>query len=1064
MRRPRRVRPDAAAAEWCVRQGGLAGTAAFRRRRQARQATDAAASRGRLAGTLDALPDAYLELDRDGICIDAHVRHSALFAGHLAPLTGHDIRSLLAPEPAAVLMAALGAAGAQGNDLGRILRIEADGQAHWFELAVTVRPGTHGGATRFIVLARDITARREADLDQARHHDLLEDEVARRTADLAIAIEEEAAILDSASVGIVVMKGRRIVRANRRMDEMFGYDPGEQIGQFTRIWYCTDEDWAATGQEVREQVWRGLTHQRIQEVRRRDGSRFWARMSGRAIDMTDPAKGMVGIIEDITAERAAAEEMKRARALAEEAVRVKSDFLANMSHEIRTPMNAIVGMAYLTLQTSLTERQRDYLTKIQAASQHLLGIINDILDISKIEAGKLVIEHVGFSLDRVLDNVTGLIAEKTAEKGLELIVDVAGNVPGELIGDPLRLGQILINFANNAVKFTERGEVTIRVRLAEMLEEGPCLRFSVTDTGIGITDDQRGRLFRSFEQADSSTTRKFGGTGLGLAISKRLAELMGGEVGVDSIPGVGSTFWFTARLGRGAAQPRRLVPRADLAGRPVLVVDDNPNARDVLADMLRRMGLAVTAVDSGRAAVAAVRDAEARGAPFAVVFLDWQMPDRDGVATAGDIRDLRLAEPPRLVIVTAYGREELIRSAGSVDIRDVLIKPVTASLLFDTVVRLLAGEDAGERAANGGPAPPSPPAAELATIAGARILLAEDNDLNQQVATEMLAQAGFVVEVADNGAIAVEKVTAGAYDLVLMDMQMPVMDGLTATRAIRELPDLAWLPIVAMTANAMSGDRERCLEAGMQDHVAKPIDPALLWATLLRWIKPRRGGAAMVAGETAGVADAVAGPAMVMRRLAGIAELDVPVGVRNALGRETLYIALLGKFISGQGEFPAHVASALADADWISAERLAHTLKGVAAQIGAHGVSELAARFELAVRSRERLVVMVPLQAEITRRLTALVKAIAAALPDAHSVPALVSVDPAELQAICARLARELADDDFTANQTLDAHEAQLRAGLGHRFPVLAEAVRSFDFGQALSCLTEAAASLDIDL
>ncbi len=1059
MRRSRRVRSDSGSAEWRVRQGGLAGTTAFRRRRLARHPTDAADAREQLAGTLDALPDAYLELDRDGLCLDAHVRHSALFADQPAPLAGHDIRTLLAPEPAAILTAALAAAAAHGSDQGRTLQIEAGGQTHWFELAVTARPGA--GTMRFIVLARDITARRQADLDQS---NLLEAEVARRTADLATAIEEEAAILDSASVGIVVLKDRRIVRTNRRMDEMFGYAPGEQVGQFTRIWYCSEEDWAETGQEVRTQVWRGQTHQRVQEVRRRDGSRFWARMSGRAIDAADPTKGMVGIIEDITAERAAAEEMQRARALAEEAVRVKSDFLANMSHEIRTPMNAIVGMAYLTLQTSLTGRQRDYLTKIQAASQHLLGIINDILDISKIEAGKLVIEHVGFSLDRVLDNVTGLIAEKTAEKGLELIVDVADNVPGELVGDPLRLGQILINFANNAVKFTERGEVTIRVRLAEMRDDGPCLRLSVTDTGIGITDDQRGRLFRSFEQADSSTTRKFGGTGLGLAISKRLAELMGGEVGVDSIPGVGSTFWFTACFGRGAAQPRRLVPRADLAGRPVLVVDDNPNARDVLADMLRRMGFAVTAVDSGRAALHAVRDAETRGAPFAVVFLDWQMPDRDGIATAGDIRDLKLAEPPRLVIVTAYGREELIRSAGSVDIHDVLIKPVTASLLFDTVLRLLAGEDAGERAAAAGTAPPPLPAAELGAIAGARILLVEDNDLNQQVATEMLAHAGFVVDVADNGAVAVEKVSAGAYDLVLMDMQMPVMDGLTATRAIREQPDLAWLPIVAMTANAMSGDRERCLAAGMQDHVAKPIDPATLWATLLRWIKPRSGTAAPAAGARAEAEAPATGTGAVIARLAAITELDVPAGVRNALGRESLYIALLGKFVSGQGDFPANVTSALQDVDWLSAERLAHTLKGVAAQIGAYGLSELVARFELAVRKRERLVVMVPLQAEISRRLTALVAAIVAALPGERRLPAPVAVDQDELQAACARLARELADDDFSANQTLDAHEAMLRAGLGHRFPVLAEAVRSFDFGLALSCLTEAAASLDIPI
>ncbi|WP_374246464.1 response regulator [Zoogloea sp.] len=1048
----RRIRSLTAPAGWRGPKRGLAGAATFRRRRRPPGGEPGAAGR-RLADTLDALPDAYLEVRGGGLCLDAHVCHSALFAGGPAPLAGCDLRTRLAPAPAAELMAALAGAAAHGSDAGRILRIDDDeGGTHWFELSATARPGG-----RFVVLARDVSARHRADEEQARLSRRLEAEVARRTADLAAAIEEEAAILDSASVGIVVMKDRRIVRTNRRMDEMFGYPAGAQVGQPTRIWYGNDDDWAAVGDEVREQVWRGQTHQCVQALRRCDGSRFWARMSGRAIDAADPAKGMVGIVEDITAERAAVEALQRARALAEEAVRVKSDFLANMSHEIRTPMNAIVGMAYLTLQTRLTGRQRDYLTKIQTASQHLLGIINDILDISKIEAGKLSIEHVGFSLDRVLDNVTGLIAGKTADKGLELVVDVADAVPDALVGDPLRLGQILINFANNAVKFTERGEVTIRVRLAEASADGVCLRFAVSDTGIGITDEQRSRLFRSFEQADSSTTRKYGGTGLGLAISKRLAELMGGEVGVDSIPGVGSTFWFTARLGRGVAAPRRVLPRAELAGRAMLVVDDNPNAREVLADMLRRMGFAVEAVDSGAAAVRAVQAADASGKPFAVVFLDWQMPDRDGIATAGDIRRLPLADPPRLAIVTAYGREELIRSAGGADIRDVLVKPVNASLLFDTVVRLLADEGLGE-AEPGEAAPASLPAPDLGSIAGARVLLVEDNELNRQVATELLAHAGLAVEVAENGAVAVARVVSGAYDLVLMDMQMPVMDGLTATRAIRANPDLAWLPIVAMTANAMSGDRERCLAAGMQDHVAKPIDPPSLWAALLRWIKPRAG----LHAQPAGAARPGAERDDAIRRLRGVAGLDVPTGVRNALGREGLYVALLGKFVAGQRDFPAHVASALAELDWTSAERLAHTLKGVAAQVGAHGLAELAGRFEQALRARERLAVTVPLQAEISRCLGELVTAIAAALPGEPGAPPPVAVDRDALRAVCMQLLQELAHDDFAAGRTLDAHEALLRTGLGHRFPVLAEAVRVFDFGLALRCLSEAVANLGL--
>ncbi|WP_374262102.1 response regulator, partial [Zoogloea sp.] len=831
----------------------------------------AEAAREQLAETLDALPDLYFELDADGLYLDVHTGQDGLLAAPRQTLAGRRVDEVLPPEAARTVHEALAAAACRGSDYGRCFALDMAGAEHWFELSVTRARARPDLPARFIVLSRDISVRKQADLDRARYRSHLEEEVARRTADLAAAIEEQEAIFDSASVGIVLLKARRIVRTNRRMDEMFGYPAGAQVGQATRIWYASDADWAAVGEEVASLVWAGRTHRRELEVQRRDGSRFWVRMSGRAIDLAQPEKGMVGIIEDITAERAAAEEMQRARQLAEEAARVKADFLANMSHEIRTPMNAIVGMAYLTLRTGLTERQRGYVEKIQVASQHLLGIINDILDFSKIEAGKLVVEHVPFTLDRVLDNVAGLIAGKTAEKELELIVDVADEVPNALVGDPLRVGQILINFANNAVKFTARGEVAIRVTRVADCAGDVMLRFAVSDTGIGIADDQRGRLFRSFEQADTSTTRKYGGTGLGLAISKRLAELMGGEVGFDSTLGFGSTFWFTVRLGRGAAQPRRFVPHADLVGRRMLVVDDNAHARDVLGEMLRRMSFAVTAVESGAAALDEIVRAERAGAPFAVVFLDWQMPERDGIATAGDIRALGLLQPPALVIVTAYGRDELIDAAEHAQIRDVLIKPVTASQLFDTVVRLLS--DAGADMPRPGAVEPAPLAADLAPIAGARILLVEDNELNQHVATEMLSQAGLEVDVAENGAVALEQVARHDYALVLMDMQMPVMDGLTATREIRRQPDLAWLPIVAMTANAMSGDRDRCLAAGMQDHIAKPIDPAQLWSVLRRWIAPRQVPAPMRP-------PAAPAPAGALPTLRDIEGLDVAAGVR----------------------------------------------------------------------------------------------------------------------------------------------------------------------------------------
>ncbi|MCJ0763843.1 response regulator [Variovorax terrae] len=537
---------------------------------------------------------------------------------------------------------------------------------------------------------------------------------------------------------------------------------------------------------------------------------------------------------DIQHEAAAAS--REARDAAEEATRAKSQFLANMSHEIRTPMNAMLGMTQLALKGPLDTRQRGYLEKSLQAGRHLLGILNDILDLSKIEAGKLAVDSVDFELEQVLSGVGDLVNEKAGAKGLEVVIDVDEHVPKMLQGDPMRLGQVLMNLANNAVKFTDQGEVAITVRVAQETADGVVLRFAVTDTGIGLSPEQQERMFQSFEQADASTTRRFGGTGLGLAISRHLTGLMGGEIGVESALGEGATFWFTARFGRSAQRARALVTNGGLKGRRILVVDDSARARAVIVDMLLRMKFEVVQADAGRAALALVAQADAQGRPFDLVLLDWQMPEMDGIEAARELARLPLGRRPEVLLVTAFNREEVISGARAAGVREVLIKPVSPSLVFDALVGALgrgpARPPAG-RAAAGEPA-------AAAAYDAARVLLVEDNPANQEVVVGLLELRGIQVDVAGNGQQALERLQAapdGTWDLVFMDLQMPVMDGITATQAIRQLERYRALPVVAMTANALVGDRERCLAAGMDDHVAKPIDEEQLLAVLARWLR-----------------------------------------------------------------------------------------------------------------------------------------------------------------------------------------------------------------------------------
>ncbi len=856
-------------------------------------------------------------------------------------------------------------------------------------------------------------------------------------------------ITESAIDGIVSIDTHGTVQSfNKAAETLFGYTKEEVLGKNVNI-LVPEPHHSAHDQYLVNYLRTGIPKvigKTVEtEAVRKDGTFFPVSLRVGEIKFKQ-RRIFTALLQDITERKLVENTLIAAKEKAEEAAKTKSDFLANMSHEIRTPMNAIIGMSHLALQGELTPKARNYVEKVNRSAEMLLGIINDILDFSKIESHKLQMEEVPFLLCNVFEDLVNLVEVNAKNKGVELMYWVDESASGQLVGDPLRLGQILLNLVSNAIKFTQnKGEVVIEVKTEDENEQFARLHFSVRDSGIGMTPAQLEKLFIPFTQADSSTTREYGGTGLGLAISKKLTELMDGEIWAESREGEGSTFHFTARFNKQRRQelPANVRKDALLSGLKILLVDDNSTSRLILTKILRSFGCTVEETNSAEEAlelIAQHRTIE----PFDLILSDWKMQGMDGVEMVRTIQnDPEIVRQPSIIMITAHGMYEASEAAKGLDIRHFITKPVNFSKVHDAIVEVISDSGAIETSADESLLAYNHAASALR---GAHVLLVEDNALNQELAIDLLNNSGITATVANNGKEALKILEEESFDGVLMDCQMPVMDGYEATRRIRQQKEFEALPVIALTANAMTDERLKALESGMNDQITKPIRPSEMFSIMAKWITPSKRG-----GE----------PAQTHRHddetaLPQIAGINLEKGLMTTNNNRPLYRKLLIRFKNNQGEFEQEFREASKSRDVQTLVRLAHTLKGLAGSIGAQSVQKAAATLEtLCEKSQDDAAVEEALEA-LTAELNPLLEALGVFEEKNNAAKAEEPLDTGAFPALLSTLRNLLVEDDIDALRVAERLAGfKDLSGYAEKIHALQSKISAYAFDEALEILNE---------